>query len=97
MIWVGIAEALVIALLVFLMVRERERSDEILADFCKEFARERAELIAAVKSPTYLPRTAGTPRPEAPRQPRDQRALAAVGTIGVAKPPGPGTEDEDDG
>lgn len=89
---VSLVLAGVILVLCLLMVWERRRSDALLADFVAQFAKERAELISAVKSPTYLPQTGQVRAHPEPRSPRDHHALAAIGTVGVAKP----KEPEDD-
>lgn len=85
---VAVAEAGVIALLVVLWARERDREARFLAEVTKEWAEERGRLVAAIKSPSYLPLTQNAPHTET-RRPRDVHALAAVGTVGEGRPPEP--------
>lgn len=92
MIYVALAEAAIIALLVWVYTRRVDQEARFLAEISREWAEERGRLVAAVKSPSYLPLAQPT-TPHEVRKPRDLGALAAIGTIGEARPPEP--EDDD--
>ena len=84
MIYVALGQLVVIAVLMYVLLREREAQAKVLAEFALQFAEERRELQNRIAQPGMIV-PSPTVRHERP-PPRDAAAYNAIGTVQKAKP-----------
>lgn len=82
MIYVAIGQLVVIVVLLYVLLRERERSAEVLAAFVKDSLAERRELQNRIAQPGMV---VTSPTVRQPQPPKDAAAYNAIGTVQKAK------------